>query len=178
MQRHRNRAETCPVKWRWDLAHGTANRSNEARLDVWAHGFGERGQQAFYDLRFFDPNACRYLNKSLTQCQVMNENEKERAYNERVLKADHCTFTPLVSSIYENMGKECHSHKFYSWLSDVLLSKKHNLPKSVVANWVRSKICFALLKSSLFCLRSSRTICRKASELEYDVDTSHGLAKI
>ena len=34
-----------------DLAHGTANRSNEARLDVRARGFGERGQQAFYNLR-------------------------------------------------------------------------------------------------------------------------------
>ena len=48
-----------------DLSHRTANRSNEARLDVRARGSWERGQQAFFDLRVFDSNACRYLNKSL-----------------------------------------------------------------------------------------------------------------
>ena len=73
------------------------------------------------------------------------------------------------------MGREC--HKFYSRLSD-LLSEKRNLPRSVVANWERSKVWFTLLKSSLLCLSGSRTVCRKALELECDVDISHDLAKI
>ena len=93
----------------------------------------------------------------------------------RVLQVDHGTFTSLVFSFYGRMGSEC--HKFCSQLSD-LLSEKHNLPKSVVVNWVRSKVYFALLKSSLLCLRGSRTVCRKASELKCDVDISHDLAKI
>ena len=33
----------------------------------------------------FDPNVCRYRNKSLQQCYVMNEHEKKRAYNEGIL---------------------------------------------------------------------------------------------
>ena len=46
--------------------HGrTINQSNEARLDIRARGFWNRGQQAFFDVRVFDPSACRYLNKSL-----------------------------------------------------------------------------------------------------------------
>ena len=98
---------------------------------------------------------------------------KAWVYNERVL--DHGTFTPLVFSIYGSMCREC--HKFYSRLSD-LLTEKRNLPKSIVANWVRSKFCFALLKSSLLCLHGSRTVCRKALELECDLDISHDLAKI
>ena len=96
------------------------------------------------------------------------------AYNERVLQVDRGTFTRLVFSFYGIMGREC--HKFYSRLSD-LLSEKRNLPKTVVANWIRSKVCFALLKSSL-CLRGSRIVCWKISELECDVDISHDLAKI
>ena len=116
-----------------DLSNGTANSSNEARLDVRARGFGEKGQQAFFDLRLFDPNACQYPNKSLQQCHVMNENKRKRAYSERVLQADHGIFTPLVFLIYGSMCREC--HKFYSRLSD-LLSEKRDLPKSVVANWV------------------------------------------
>ena len=61
-----------------DLSNQTANRSNEARLDVRASGFLERGQQTFFDLTVFDPNACRYLNKSLQQCHVTNENKIKR----------------------------------------------------------------------------------------------------
>ena len=145
------------------------------RLDVRAHDFWERGQQVLFDLRVFDPNACRYLNKLLQRFHVINENEEKRAYNERVLQIDHGTFTLLVFSIYGSMRREC--HKFYSQLSD-LLSEKLNLPKSVVANWIRLKVCFALLKSSLLCLHGSQTLCGKASELECSVDISYDLAKI
>ena len=81
----------------------------------------------------------------------------------------------MVFSIYGSMGREC--HKFYSRLSGLLLEKP-NLAKSVVANWVRSNICFALLKSSLLCLPGSGTVYRKVSELVCDVDISHDLAKI
>ena len=126
-----------------DLSNRTANRSNKARLDVRARGFWERGQQVFFDLRVVNLNACRYLNKSLQQCLVVNENEKKRAYNKRVLQVDHGTFMSLVFSIYGSMDREC--HKFYSRLSDLLLEKR-NLPKSVVENWVRSKVCLVLLK--------------------------------
>ena len=28
-------------------------------------------------------------------------------------------------------------------------------------NWIRIKVCFALQKSSLLCLRDPRTVCRK-----------------
>ena len=139
-----------------DLSNQIANRSNKATLDVRAYVFGETAQQAFFDLRVFNPNTCRYLNKPLQQCHVINENEK-REYYERVLQVDHGTITPLVFSIYDTMGREC--HKFYSRLSD-LLSEKRHLPKSGNANWVRSKVCFMLLKASLLCLCGSQTVCR------------------
>ena len=127
----KNRAKTCPVKWK-DLRNRTANRSNEARLDLQASGFWERGQQAFFDLRVFDPNACRYLNKSLQQCHVINENKEKMTYIERALPIDHGAFTVLVFSIYGKMGREC--HKIYSRLLD-LLSEKRYLSKSVVPDW-------------------------------------------
>ena len=75
------------------------------RLDVRARGFWERGQQAFFDLRVFDPNTCRYLNKSLQHCHVINENEKKRTYNERVLQIDHGTFTPCDVDISHDLAK-------------------------------------------------------------------------
>ena len=141
--------------------HGrTTNRSNEARFDIRTRRFWERGQQAFFDIRVFDPNACRYLNKSLQQYHAMNEFEKKKSYNERVLPVDQGTFTPLVFSFYGSMERECNT--FYSRVSQ-LISDKRNLPKSITMNWIRTKVCFALLKSSLLCLRGSKTVCRKVS---------------
>ena len=56
----------------------------------------------------------------------MNDQEKKRAYNERVFQMEHGTFTPLFFLIYGSMGRECRT--FYSRLSD-LLSEKRDLPK-------------------------------------------------
>ena len=41
-----------------DLSNRTANRSNKARLDFRPLGFWKRGQQAFFDLKVFNPNTC------------------------------------------------------------------------------------------------------------------------
>ena len=104
------------LPWSGEELHGrTTSWSNEARLDIRAWGFWNRVQQAFFDIRVFDPNACRYLNKSLQQCQSMNEHEKKRSCNERVLQVDYGTFTRLLISIYGSMRREC--NMFYSRLS-------------------------------------------------------------
>ena len=61
-----------------ELQDRTSNNSIKERVDIRTRGFWERGQTV---TRVFDPNACRYLNKSLQQCYVMNEHEKKRVYN-------------------------------------------------------------------------------------------------
>ena len=69
-------------------------------------------------------------------------------------------------------GKAC--NMFYSRLSQ-LISDKRNLSKLITMNWIRTKVCFMLLKSSLLCLW---LVCRKVSEFECDIDVSHEHAKI
>ena len=68
------------------------------------------------------------------------------------------------------------------WWGWVRLGKRNiyihcfcNLPKSVVANWVKSKVCFVLLKLSI-CLHGTQTVCRKVVKLECDADVFHDLA--
>ena len=123
-----------------DLRYQTAIRGDEARLDIRARGLWERGHQEVLDVRVFDPNT------SIQQCYNINEKEKKRNYNERILQIDHGTFTPLVFSLYGGMGRECKT--FYSRLAE-LVSIKQNISKSVATNWIRTKICYALLKASL-----------------------------
>ena len=81
--------------------NGTANTSNEARVDIKSRGFWVRGQQTFFDVRVFDPNANRYLNKALPQCYIQYEKEKKRQYNDRVLEIYPGSFTPLSSQFME-----------------------------------------------------------------------------
>ena len=100
----------------------------------------------------------------------MNEQERNRAYNKRILKIDHGTFTLLVFSVNDSMGREC--QKFYSQLAQII-SEKRDLPQSISSNWIRTRVCFGLLKSSQLCLRGSRTVCRKTVTFEIDVNVSH-----
>ena len=90
-----------------ELQGRTSNSSNEARIDIITRGFWKCRQPAFFDLRVFELNAPRYSNKSMQQCHVMNEQEKKRAYRERILQIDHSIFTPLVFPINGSMGREC-----------------------------------------------------------------------
>ena len=85
----------------------TVNNSNEARIDIKSRGFWVRGQHTLFDVRGFDPNANRYLNKALSQCYMQNEKEKKRQYNEIVLEIDNRSFTQLVFSIDGGMVREC-----------------------------------------------------------------------
>ena len=136
--------------------------------------FGNECKYSF-DMRVFDPNACRYRNKSLQQCHVMNEHEKKQAYNERILQIEHDTFTTLVFSINGSTGREC--QKFYSRLAH-MISEKRDLPQSISSNWIQTKVCLGLLKPSLLCLRRLRVVCRKTVKFEIGVDVSHTVAKI
>ena len=60
-----------------EVLTGGANLSDDARLDVSVHGFRQRGQRAFYDVRV----AKSYLNQKLDTAFRSNKNEKKRQYN-------------------------------------------------------------------------------------------------
>ena len=120
------------------------------RLDIRARSFCVRGQEAFLDIRVFDPNANRYFNASLPRYHEKNEKEKKRIYNNRIIQIEQGTFTPLAFSIYGSMGREC--SKFYSKLAELLSDKRKEsksfygkLVKNYVMLWV-IKILFTVFK--------------------------------
>ena len=130
----------------------TAKTNDEVRLDICARSFWVSGQKAFFDVRVFDPNARRYSKQTLSQCYSVNENEKERHYNTRIMEVDQGSFTPLVFTVPEGIGGK--GRTFYSRLA-TLLSLKNGIEKSKVTSWIRAKVNFALLRSMLLCLRGS-----------------------
>ena len=97
-------------------------KTDEARLDISARGFWEAYQQAFFDIRVFNPIAKRYANQSLRKMFEINEKEKKKCYNERIMQVEHGTFTPLIFSAMGGFGREC--NKFYNRLGLMISDKR------------------------------------------------------
>ena len=87
------------------LAAGS-NVEDGARLDVAARGFWQICEMAFFDINVFNPMARSHLNKNLDAVFQESESLKKKLYNDRVIKIEHGSFTPVVLSSYGGFGKE------------------------------------------------------------------------
>ena len=55
---------------------------------------------------------------------IINEKEKKRAYNERVLQVENGTFTPLVFSVFVRLGEKMFKMFFQKALIHALREEK------------------------------------------------------
>ena len=69
-------------------------------------------------------------------------------------EVEHATFTPLVMSVTGGMGKSATT--FYKRLAS-MISEKRDTPYSQTINWIRCKLSFALLRSSIMSIRGARS---------------------
>ena len=113
----------------------------------------ERGELAFFDVRVFNPFAKTHFNTKLESAFDRNETSKKSEYNERVINIEHGSFTPVVLSAYGGFGRE--TSRFISALISKI-SERHDLQLSSVANYIRTKISFELVRSQVMCIRGSR----------------------
>ena len=81
-----------------EVLHANANKSDEARLDIATRGFWQNYEMEFFDVRVFNPFAKSYEIQTTTSLFKRNENEKKKWYNERVIRNEHGSFTPLIFS--------------------------------------------------------------------------------
>ena len=95
-----------------------------------------------------------YLNQPLATTYNSLEKSKKAKYNERILNVEHGTFTPLVISCFGGMGTE--ALRFYNRLG-VKIAEKRDDYVSVTISLIRTKLSFSLLRSSLLCIRGSRS---------------------
>ena len=73
-----------------------------------------RSDGIFWCKGFFNPTAKQYVNEEISKTYEVNEREKKKLYNERILQIEHRSFTPLVMLATGGMGREC--KKFYARL--------------------------------------------------------------
>ena len=132
----------------------TANMSDEARLDLSARGVWTKGDRAFFDERVFYPNARSNSQGSLRSAFNSHECGKKREYAHRVLEVEHASFTPLVFSSTGGMGSE--TSTFYKHLASLIANKTEKKYSSVM-ELLRCRISFSLIRSSVLCIRGSRS---------------------
>ena len=143
------------------LSGRSSNTSADARLDIRARGFWRRGQNAFFDVRVTNADSASQINSSIPSILRKHEEAKKREYNERVMQIEQGTFTPLVFTTTGSMGPEC--ILFHKSLAEKLATKSGERYSDVM-NFIRCKLSFMCVRSSLLCLRGSRTIRKNQGE--------------
>ena len=116
--------------------------------------WGCRHHRSFFDVRVFNAFAESNQSTSLAATFRKHEGEKRHAYEERVREVERGSFTPLVFSSLGGMGKA--ATVMYRRLAN-LLSVKWNSSYSLIMGWLQCSLSFSLLRSSLMCLRGSRS---------------------
>ena len=151
----------------------SANTEDNARSDVRAEGFWSRSQHAYFDIKVFNPNSSSYRMKKLPSLYRTHELQKRREYGDRITNIEYGSFSPLVFSSSGGMGPT--ASIVYRRLAN-LISSKHNNPYSRTILFIRCKLSFALLRSSLRCLRGSRSNSTSTvpSDINIDLALSEG----
>ena len=98
-------------------------RLHGARLDVRAQGFwGIHHQQAYFDVRVFNPLATSNRQSAISTCFKSHDREKRRVYEQRVRDVERGSFTPLVFSALGGVSRP--TEITYKRLASLLAAKR------------------------------------------------------
>ena len=90
------------------------------------------------------------------------------------MQMENGTFTPLVFATNGAIAQE--SQAFYKRLAG-MVAEKRNIPNSVAANVIRTRISFSLVRSTLRCIRGSRS--RSNNNLEdFDIANNASIGRM
>ncbi len=138
-----------------NLAGASANTQPGARLDIAANGvWGGSFERTYFDVRVFNPHAASNRHADPQTVYRKHELIKKRAYEQRILDIEQASFSPLVLSATGGLAREATT--FYKRLASMLASK-WDQPYSSTLCWLRCRLTFSLLRSSIQAIRGSRS---------------------
>ncbi|MCP4457119.1 MAG: hypothetical protein GY816_03685, partial [Cytophagales bacterium] len=130
-----------------------ANTSPNARLDVSCRSFWTPLDKVFTDIRIFHAQAPSNACMPVKRMYKHHEDRKKAEYNARVLNVEKGSFTPIVFNTTGGMGVEASA--FLKRLA-VKISTRKDMPYSKVISFVRRRLRFDLVKTTLIALRGYR----------------------
>jgi hypothetical protein len=126
--------------------------------------FGVR--QAYFEVKVVSPLARSYANLTAAALFRMAEKSKNREYKERIREVEHGDFNrglaPQSSIVVKRIAEK--------------LSEKQSINMSVVSGWLRCRLSFALLRTTILCVRGTRR--KRYNSHENNIELSVSEAKI
>ena len=123
------------------------------RADLLIRGVWSPLETASFDIRVTDTEAKSYSNRNPEHVLESCADERRRKYSEACHEKP-IAFTPLIFSVDGMMARE--SKIFLRRLADRLASK-WDKPYSIIMNWVKLRLNFAILRASNLCIRGTRS---------------------
>jgi len=150
----------------------SANKSDEARSDIKCCGFWSNMRQAYFDIKVVSPFARSNAHLEPAQLFKNAERSKIREYKERIQNVERADFNPLVFTCTGGMAPQ--SHLVMKRLAEKM-SEKQNVHLSVVSGWLRCRLSFALLRTTLLCVRATR---RKTPNVENNIELAVAVTRM
>ena len=116
------------------------------------------------------PFARSYVNLKPEQLFKQAEKTKIREYGERIREVEHGDFTPLVFTCTGGMAPQ--SSLVIKRLAEKI-SKRQNLAFSIVSGWLHCRLSFALLRTTILCIRGTR---RNRVSTDHNIELAVGMA--
>ena len=116
-----------------ELSSRTAITDDNSRLDIKCRGFWADGQDAFFDVRVFNPLAPTHRSKTLATLFRAQEKEKRRAYDQRIREVEYGSFTPLVMSATGGLAPA--ASIFYKRLASLIATKRRQ-PYNIIISLI------------------------------------------
>ena len=145
--------EPSLIPTRGDHLRGQTTSGNQARVDIAATGIWGKFERTFFDIRVTHPNAPSNRTIDLKRLYKRNEEQKKSLYEDRIVQNEKATFCPLVFSTTGGVGELCERH--HKRIAELIASKR-NEKYSDVMRYIRTRLCFTLLRSLLMALRGTR----------------------
>ena len=137
--------------------------TDEARSDTRVRNFWGNKANAFFDFRVFYPFANSYVDSKITSLYTEFEKTKEREYKQRIREVEDGSFTPMIMSSTGGMGPQMTAALKHLAAK---LAEKRNEPYPQTIGLLRVRFAFAMMRSSLICLRGSRNLRKREFQLE------------
>ena len=131
----------------------SANKEDDARSDVKCTGFWRAARHAYFDIKLVSPLARSYAHKSPKSLFNHAEKEKIREYGERIREVEHGDFNPIVFTTAGGIAPQC--HLVLKRIAE-RIAERQGIQYSKAAGWLRCRFGFAVLRTSLMCLRGTR----------------------
>jgi len=131
----------------------SANKEDDARSDIKVCGFWRNMRQAYFDIKIVSPMARSYSHMTPAALYRKAEKVKMREYEERIREVEHGDFNALVFTTAGGIAPQ--SSVVFKRLAEKISSKR-SLNKAAVAGWLRCRLSFALLRTTLLCVRATR----------------------